>query len=74
MSYQLLEQYIGKLVQFSDSELKTFSQAFYPQNVSKKEFLLRRGTVCRFEAFVVEGFFRIYSADHIGNEMYFTLR
>jgi CRP-like cAMP-binding protein len=44
--------------------------------VAKKEYLLKKGEVCRFEGFVTEGCFRLFSTDADGGEavLYFAAR
>ncbi|WP_074405608.1 MULTISPECIES: Crp/Fnr family transcriptional regulator [Aquimarina] len=75
MPYTLLKENIDKHIQFSDSEFETYSHFFYPKTISKKDFLLRQGDVCRFEGFVTKGCFRVYTIDNDGNEnvLYFAV-
>lgn len=60
----------------SVSELELICQYFKPKMVSKGDFLLQQGNVCRFEGFVVEGCFRIFNIDDDGKEntLYFAVR
>jgi len=52
----------------SKSEQEEFCSYFQPKSISKKEFLLEQGKVCKFEGFVLEGCFRIFTIDTKGNE------
>ncbi|EZH71883.1 catabolite gene activator protein [Aquimarina atlantica] len=75
MPYTLLRENIDKHIQFSDAEFETYSSFFYPKTISKKEYLLRQGDICRFEGFVTKGCFRVYTIDNDGNEnvLYFAV-
>lgn len=76
MSYELLKTHIKKNVQLSDSELTTICDSFKLRNIDKADFLLMQGNVCKFEGFVLEGCFRIFTIDEHGNEhtLYFATR
>lgn len=71
-----LQKNITKNVAFPKTDLEHFCSYFYPQNISKKEFLLEQGEVCKFEGFVLEGCFRIFTIDKKGNEntLYFAAK
>jgi CRP-like cAMP-binding protein len=66
---------ICKHITISDSELNDFCNLFKSQKVNKKEFLLREGEICKFEAIVTKGLFRIYQIDQNGFEqiLYFAM-
>lgn len=74
MPHQLLKENIKKNVQFSEEEQDFFCSFFDVLNVRKKEFLLRKGDVCKFEGFVTQGCFKIFAIDQKGNEniLYFA--
>ncbi|NIJ45213.1 CRP-like cAMP-binding protein [Wenyingzhuangia heitensis] len=76
MIYDLLKQNILKNVQFSKSELDTFCKHFHPKIIPKKEILLSQGEICKFEGFVLEGCFRLFTIDNKGNEitLYFAVK
>jgi len=76
MSYDLLKQNIKKNIQISDHDLEMFCSHFKPDLIKKKDFLLRQGSIYRFEGFVLEGCFRIFTIDDKGNEntLYFAAR
>lgn len=76
MDYELLKQNITKNIQLSNTELDEFCKYFYPKSINKKEFLLSQGELCKFEGFVLEGCFRIFTIDKKGNEntLYFAAK
>lgn len=76
MSYELLEKNIEKHVQFSGEELTTYCSYFKPKSISKKDFLLKQGELCRFEGFVTKGCFRLFTIGREGNEhvLYFAAK
>lgn len=61
----LFKKNVTSNVSFSDEEWLQFSRNFNKKKVKKKEIILSEGEVCRFEAFVNKGCFRVY---HIGNK------
>lgn len=75
MPYQLLQENILKNVKMSLSEMKLICSYFKPKSVSKGDFLLQQGNICKFEGFVVEGCFRIFNIDDEGKEntLYFAV-
>lgn len=76
MIYDLLIENINKNVQFSKEELDEFCKYFHPKSIKKKEFVLKQGEVCKFEGFVLEGCFRVFTLDKKGNEttLYFAVK
>lgn len=76
MNFDLLKQNISKNIQLSNAELETFCNYFYPKTIKKKAFLLSQGEICKFEGFVLEGCFRIFTIDKKGNEntLYFAAK
>lgn len=66
--HPLLIKNLQKHIAISEEEAEDFCQLFTPELVKKKDFLLREGEVCRFEAFVVSGLFKIFHTDNEGNE------
>lgn len=57
-------------------ELESVCSYFKPKEIKKKDFLLTQGRICRFEGFVLEGCFRIFTLDKKGNEntLYFAAK
>ncbi len=72
---ELLKQNIAKHISLSENEMEEFCNLFQNKTVRKKEFLLREGEVCKFEAFVIKGIFRVYHIDKRGAEqiLYFAI-
>ncbi|WP_020568231.1 Crp/Fnr family transcriptional regulator [Neolewinella persica] len=75
MPYHLLRENINNYLPLSNKDLDTISDCFTLKEVSKKVFLLRGGKTCRFEGFVLEGCFRVFTLDQKGNEinLYFAV-
>lgn len=76
MINDLLIEYIDKNAQFSKTEQEEFCKYFRLKSIKKKALLLKQGQVCKFEGFVVDGCFRIFSIDKKGNEntLYFAAK
>lgn len=76
MSYDVLKQNIKKNLNLSTEELEGICKYYKPFDVKKKEFLLTQGSICKFEGFVLEGCFRIFTLDKKGNEntLYFAAK
>ncbi|PWJ43718.1 Crp/Fnr family transcriptional regulator [Sediminitomix flava] len=76
MTHQLLKENIQRNVQFSKDELDEFCQYFQPKTINKKEFVLEQGELCKFEGFVLDGCFRVFTLDKKGNEitLYFAVK
>ena len=76
ISHDLLRLNIKNNVSLSHEDLNIICERFELRNIKKKEFLLRQGNTCRFEGFVAEGCFRVYTLDKKGNEntLYFAAK
>lgn len=76
MPYDLLTEHIKRNVNLPAAELNQICKYFKPKNFKKKEFLLTQGSLCRFEGFVTEGCFRVFTLDKKGNEntLYFAAK
>lgn len=76
MRYDLLEQNMKKHVQLSDAESESICNYFEPKIIHKKSFLLSQGSIYKYEGFVLEGCFRIFTIDKKGNEntLYFATK
>lgn len=74
--YDLLKQNIQKNIQISANDLDIFCSHFQQKEIKKKDFLLTQGSICKFEGFVLEGCFRIFTIDKKGNEniLYFAVK
>lgn len=76
MIHNLLIKHINRIIPFSKTEEEEFCTYFNPKVIAKKDFLLKQGQVCKFEGFVLEGCFRIFTVDDKGNEntLYFATK
>lgn len=72
----ILKEHLKRHVTLSAEELDTICDYFEPRHVEKGDFLLSQGNICRYEGFVLEGCFRVYSLDDKGNEnvLYFAVQ
>lgn len=72
---ELLKENILKHISLSQNELEAFVNLFEKKEISKKEFLLKEGEVCRFEGFVNKGLLRVYHIDKNGFDqiLYFAI-
>ncbi|WP_282081569.1 Crp/Fnr family transcriptional regulator [Aquimarina algiphila] len=72
---ELLKQNIKRHINLSEDELKMFNTYFKTKVIHKKNYLLKAGEVCKYEAFVIKGCFRVFSIDKNGNEnvLYFAI-
>jgi CRP-like cAMP-binding protein len=72
---ELLKENILKHISLSQDEIEAFVDLFEKKEIRKREFLLREGDVCKFEAFVIKGLFRVYHIDQNGFEqiLYFAV-
>lgn len=72
---ELLKDNILKHISLSQNELEAFVNLFEKKEISKKEFLLKEGEVCKFEGFVTKGLLRVYHIDKNGFEkiLYFAI-
>ena len=72
---ELLKQYVIKLINLTSEEMEQFCKPFVLKKVKKKQFILSEGEICRFEAFVNKGCFKIFYLDTKGIEhiLYFAV-
>ncbi|GAA4946823.1 Crp/Fnr family transcriptional regulator [Algibacter agarivorans] len=76
MLHDLLIKNIKKHVQLSDTEVERICNYFEPKVIEKRSFLLTQGSIYKYEGFVLEGCFRIFTTDKKGNEntLYFATK
>lgn len=74
MNHSILKNNLAKHTSISNSDLEEICIQFKKQHISKGDFLLEQGNVCKFEGFVVNGCFRIFTIDTKGKEntLYFA--
>lgn len=65
---QSLQEHLQKFIPISEQEIRRFCDFFTPKEVQKKAFLLREGEVCKFEAFVLKGLFKVFHINDKGDE------
>jgi CRP-like cAMP-binding protein len=67
---QVLRDYIDQQTRstISDIDFDLVTAELLPYKLQKKQFLLRAGEVCQYQAFVMQGALRLYSVDARGNK------
>jgi CRP-like cAMP-binding protein len=70
-----LKKNIANHISLSPTEIEPFCNLFHRKEIKKKNHLLKKGEICKFEGFVVTGIFRMYHIDRSGAEqiLYFAL-
>lgn len=76
MNYDPLKAYFQKMIALTPNELDRITSRYKTKKVRKGEYVLRKGEICRFEGYVVEGCFKISATDRQGVEkvLYFAVR
>lgn len=59
---------ISEKISLSSEELEICKTLFIPKKLRKRQFLLQKGDVCKYTAFVERGILRSYTTDDKGNE------
>jgi len=59
---------IGRHINLTGDEQAYFISLLHPKQLSRKQFLLREGEVCKYSAFVNSGCLRGYTVDEHGQE------
>ena len=74
MYAELLKTYFLDIVALTPTELEAITSQYKEKKVSKGEFILREGEICRFEGYVVDGCFKVSASDAEGVEkvLYFA--
>jgi len=67
---QALRDYIDRQTRsiISDADFAVVMAELLPYKLQKKQFLLRAGEVCQYQAFVMEGALRLYTVDARGHK------
>jgi CRP-like cAMP-binding protein len=67
---QVLRDYIDQQTRstISDADFALVTAELLPYKLRKKQFLLRAGEVCQYQAFVMQGALRLYTMDARGNK------
>ncbi|WP_299553713.1 Crp/Fnr family transcriptional regulator [Seonamhaeicola sp.] len=76
MPHDSLKQHIKSIIEIPSQDLETITSYFKPTVIRKKDFLLTQGSIYKYEGFVIDGCFRIFTVDKKGNEntLYFAAR
>ncbi|MEM9984143.1 MAG: Crp/Fnr family transcriptional regulator [Bacteroidota bacterium] len=74
MHEPLLKEHFLRYVALTPRELEVICSYFQPFQVGKGEYVLRKGEICRFEGFVVQGCFQIFTINPKAKEkiLYFA--
>lgn len=68
MKTKSLIAYFEKIIPLNKEEKSTIDEIFAERRIKRKQFILQEGDVCKYNTFIVEGCFRIYSIDDKGKE------
>jgi CRP-like cAMP-binding protein len=67
--YEFIYQHIARMVPLTEAEFAPIAAVLTTRTLSKKEFLLRPGEVCRQLSFVTQGVLRLFTTDDKGHEV-----
>lgn len=68
MMFEEIDLYVTQCIALTNSELAFFHELLTWKKVKKKEFILREGSICLFEAFIIKGCVKSYFTNEQGNE------
>lgn len=66
--FERLFKSISEKVSLSEEEFEICKTLFLPKKLRKRQFLLQKGDVCKYTAFVEKGILRSYTTDEKGND------
>lgn len=66
--FEEIDFYVSQCIALSTSELAFFHDLLTWKKFKKKEFILREGAVCHFEAFIIKGCVKSYFTSEDGDE------
>jgi CRP-like cAMP-binding protein len=66
--FEALDQFVSKYIRLTSEETEIFHSLLEYKKVKKKQFLLREGEICQFEAFILKGCIRTFYVDKSGTE------
>ena len=66
--FEKIDQFVARDIQLTKEEYEEFHSLLELKKVKKKQFLLKEGEVCAFEAYVLKGCIRTYYVDKEGVE------
>jgi CRP/FNR family transcriptional regulator, cyclic AMP receptor protein len=67
--FAAIDEYVARCTPLTKEELEYFHSLLRPRHVGRKEWLLREGEVCDWEAYVLKGCLRKYCIDDKGDEI-----
>ena len=67
--FAAINDYVNRCGHFTPEDMEVFNGLLKHRSVKKKQFLLREGEVCDFEAYIVTGCIRTYYIDESGSEV-----
>jgi CRP-like cAMP-binding protein len=68
MNFDLLLNNIRKHISLTTEETIFFTSLLQPKSLAKGDFLLREGTICKYDSFVVKGCLKTYYLHENGTE------
>jgi CRP-like cAMP-binding protein len=66
--FERIDQFVARDIQLTPEELEVFHSLLQYKKVKKKNFLLKEGEVCDFEAYILKGCIRTYYVNKEGVE------
>lgn len=66
--FEPLDRFVARYITLTPEETELYHSLFTLKKVKKKQFLLREGEVCDFEAYILKGCIRAYYTDKEGKE------
>ncbi|PUZ22463.1 cAMP-binding domain of CRP or a regulatory subunit of cAMP-dependent protein kinases [Chitinophaga costaii] len=67
-SFNAIDQFVSRYIALTPEETALYHTLFTFKTVKKKQFLLREGEICDFEAYILKGCIRVYYVDKEGKE------
>jgi CRP-like cAMP-binding protein len=68
MNFNLLLSNISRHISLNQEEITFFASLLKPRSLANGEFLLREGSICKYESFVTRGCLKTYYLDENGFE------
>lgn len=66
--YESLSLSVNELVSITEEEFNYCKTLFLPKKLRKRQYLLQKGDICKYTAFVEKGMLRTFTTDEKGNE------
>ncbi len=68
MNIKLLIQYFNQFLPLTEEEQVFVRKVFTERRIKRRQFILQEGDICKYNTFVIEGCFRMYTVDDKGKE------